>query len=430
MHRLYKTLSCIISPLLRAYFYARCLYGKDRKESVCNRFGIASHPRPDGKLLWIHAASIGESTAALTFIRHIKKQFPDLNILITTITVTSADVLGPQIEKISNCYHQYVVADSPCWVKRFLDYWRVDVAVFMESEIWPNIVDSLLQRGIPLFLLSARLSPTAFKRWSLVPGFLADILKKFTAIMAQSKLDAQRYRHFSPKNTTIMDNLKYANDPPPCNANLLKTFQKICDGKLVLVAASTHEKEEDILLEAHRKLRKEFDVISIIIPRHPTRTKDVAGVIEKHNLKFLLRSQIDESHPETWDKNPEKFAATEIYCIDSFGEIGTFFRLADVCFVGGTLVPIGGHNIYEPVSLGKPVIHGPFLDNVLAMRDFLHSQEVAFEIHNSDDIYKLCKKLFLDKKLRKKITEISKKITRNNALAKIDRVMQLKKWLG
>jgi 3-deoxy-D-manno-octulosonic-acid transferase len=402
------------------------LYGKDRKESVCNHFGVATLPRPKGKLLWVHAVSIGESTAALTFIYQIKKQFPDLNVLITTTTVTSADILKPKIAKISNCYHQYVVADNPCWVKRFLDHWQVDVAVFLESEIWPNIVEALHQKKIPLFLLSARFSPKAFKRWSLVKNFLSDVLQKFTAILAQSKLDGQRYKHFSPKNTTVMDNLKYANDLLPYNEDLLRVFQKICRGKIVFVAASTHEKEEEIMVEAHKKLKKEFDVVTIIIPRHITRVKDVCNTIEKHNVQFSLRSEIAETDPDSLKKISKK---AEIYCIDSFGEMGTFFRLADVCFVGGTLVPIGGHNIYEPVSFGKPVLHGPFLDNVLQMHDFLRSHGVAFEIHSTDDIYKLCKKLFSDKKLLGKITEISKKITKNNALQKIDQIMQLKKWL-
>jgi 3-deoxy-D-manno-octulosonic-acid transferase len=402
------------------------LYGKDKKESVCNHFGVATFQRPKGKLIWVHAVSIGESTSALTFIQHIKKQFPNLNVLITTTTVTSADILKPKIAKIGNCYHQYVVADNHCWVKRFLDHWQVDVAVFLESEIWPNIVDALYQKKIPLFLLSARFSPKAFKRWNLVKDFLSDVLLKFTAILAQSKLDGQRYEHFSPKNTIVMDNLKYANDLLPCNEDLLKAFQKICRGKVVFVAASTHEKEEEIIVEAHKKLKKEFDVVTIIIPRHTTRVKDVCNTIKKHNVKFSLRSEIAETDQDSLKKIPKK---AEIYCIDSFGEIGTFFRLADVCFVGGTLVPIGGHNIYEPVSFGKPVLHGPFLDNVLQMHDFLRSHGVAFEIHSANDTYKLCRKLFLDKKLLAKIAETSKKITKNNALQKIDQIMQLKKWL-
>jgi 3-deoxy-D-manno-octulosonic-acid transferase len=365
----------------------------------------------------VHAASVGESAAALTFIHHIKKKFPDLNVLITTITVTAADTIKSKIEKINNCCHQYVVADNPLWVKRFLDHWKVDVAVFLESEIWPNIIDALHSRNIPIFLLSARLSPKSFRRWSLAKGFFSQVLKKFKAILAQSPLDEERFRHFSPENTTQMDNLKYANPPLSCNEKLREIFSDLCKNKKVLVAASTHEREEEAIIEAHLKLKKYFDIVTLIIPRHLTRLKKVCEVMRRYGLNFFLRSEITE--------NNFSQRSAEIYCVDSFGEVGTFFRIADVCFVGGSLVPIGGHNIYEPVALGKPVLHGPFMDNALEIRDFLHSHQVAFEVRSGDEIFEICRKLMADNDELERISAIAQKITKNEALAKIDEVMQL-----
>ncbi|GHU11474.1 3-deoxy-D-manno-octulosonic acid transferase [Alphaproteobacteria bacterium] len=452
MNKLYRTLFQLLSPLLRVYFYSRCFYGKDRIGSVCNHFGKATIPRPAGKLIWVHAASVGESTAALTFINHIKKKFTDLNVLITTITVTSFDILKPKIEKISNCHHQYAVADNPRWIKRFMDHWKVDVAVFLESEIWPNTMEELEKRKIPTFLLSARLSPKSFKRWCMVREFFSKVVGKFDAILAQSSLDEERFRHFSPENTKLIDNLKYANALLPCNDKLLEVFQKLCKNKRVLVAASTHEKEEEAIIEAHIKLKKEFDIVTIIIPRHLTRVKRVCETIQKYGLSFSLRtvvapqaftnsnstSQIQSAHDETDGKaisagaastEAENARVADTYCIDSFGEVGTFFRIADVCFVGGSLVPIGGHNIYEPVAIGKPVLHGPFMDNALEIRDFLHSHDVAFEVHDANEIYDVCYRLLSDANLLKKFSETAQKITKNESLAKIDEIMQLEKIL-
>ncbi|MDR1561224.1 MAG: hypothetical protein LBS23_02615, partial [Holosporaceae bacterium] len=281
MFKLYRILFLLLSPFLRAYFYIRCLYGKDKFESVKNHFGHATIKRPEGKLIWVHAASIGESTTALTFIEHVKNQFPDLNVLLTTVTVTSARILAPKIAKIRGCYHQIAVADSPRWIAKFLDYWEVDVAFFLESEIWPNIVDTLYCRGIPIFLLNARLSSRSFNRWSLFRKIFASILKKFTCILAQSEIDAQRYGFFSKNNVKCIDNLKYANALLSYDANLLKIFKKMCRGKKVLVAASTHDGEEETIIEAHKRLISKFDLLTIVIPRHIGRIGDICNLLKK-----------------------------------------------------------------------------------------------------------------------------------------------------
>jgi 3-deoxy-D-manno-octulosonic-acid transferase len=394
------------------YFYARCLYGKDKIESVKNRFGKPTVNRPKGKLIWIHAASIGESATALTYVNHVKKQFPELKILMTTTTVTSADMLSPKIAKIDGCLHQFVVADNPIWIRKFLDHWKPSAAFFLESEIWPNIVDSLSKRKIPVFLLNARLSPRSFERWLGFKSFLADTLRKFACVLAQSEIDFERYRIFSPKNTKRMDNLKYANDQLPYDEALLKNFQKACEGKRIFTAASTHEKEEEIILDACEKLKSKFDLAIVFIPRHLTRVKRICEILRKRNLKFSLRSENNFS------------SDSEVFCVDTFGEVGTFFRAADLCFVGGSLVPIGGHNIYEPVALGKPVLHGPFMDNALEVRDMLKEKQVAFEVKDSDEIYQICFKLLSDPAKLEKISKLATEAAKNEALKQIDEAVR------
>ncbi|MBR1734330.1 MAG: 3-deoxy-D-manno-octulosonic acid transferase [Alphaproteobacteria bacterium] len=423
--KVYRILLSLFSPLLRLYFYARCLYGKDKIESVQNHFGKATIARPEGKLIWIHAASIGESMAALTFIKHIKKQFPNLNILLTTITVTSEELIKPAIAVIPNCYHQFAVTDNYLWIKRFLDYWKPAVVVFVESEIWPNTIDLLHDRSVPTFLLNARLSPKSFNRWLAIKQSSIQLFQKFSCIMAQSEVDYKRFASFSPQNTKRIDNLKYANAVLPCNNALLDSFKKICENKTVFVVASTHEKEEEIILDAHKKLKEKFNIVTIIIPRHLTRVKAICETIKKHNLDFALRSSI----PTNLEDVTPKFSEYEIFCVDSFGEVGTFYRLADICFVGGSLVPIGGHNIYEPVALGKPVLHGIHMENALEVRNYLHIKRLAFEVKNSDDICRLFEELLSEGSLEE-IRNQALSITKNEALKQIDEIMNLAKIIN
>lgn len=417
MLKIYRFLFILLSPFLKAYFYFRILCGKDRIDSIKNHFGISTAKRPSGKLLWIHAASVGESLSALTYINHIKKKYFDLNILLTTITVTSADILRSKIEKISNCIHQFVVADNPIWIKKFFDYWNVDTAIFLESEIWPNIIEELHERKIPIFLLNARLSPKSFRRWNYISGFISETLKKFNGILAQSEIDFERFSHFSPQNVYRIDNLKYANAILPCNEDLLKKFRENNEGRKIFVAASTHEGEEKIILEAHKIMKQKFDnIFTIIIPRHINRVKKICEEITSKNLRFFLRSEIDSCQGKY-----------DVCLVDTFGEVGTFFRLANVCFVGGSLIPIGGHNIYEPVSLGKPVLHGPHMENALEICDLLHKNEVAFEVYNEQDISEICIKLFEDKKLANKIKNKALSLTNNKSLEQIDKIIDLNK---
>ncbi len=410
MDNLYRILSSLLAPILRIYFYSRCLYRKDNWKDVQNHFGQPNKSRPRGSLIWIHAASIGESTAALTYIKHLKKKNPTLNILITTITITSAQILESKLKNISGCIHQFAVTDNPRWIRKFLDYWKPEKAFFLESEIWPNTVNELYKRKIPLFLLNARLSQRSFKRWSYLKGFLSSVLEKFTAILAQSELDEKKYRFFSDQNVFRIDNLKYANTLPPCNEKLFLQLKEICKNKKILVAASTHRGEEEEIIKAHIKLKKEFDLVTIIIPRHLNRITEIIKTFGKYPLTYQLRSRLT-------------LAVTDLICVDTFGEVGTCFRLADVTFVGGSLVPIGGHNIYEPISLGKPVLFGPYMDNSLEVRDLAMKSQTGFEVKSFEDIVSYCRDFFSNKDLLKQIEGKTKQMTYNNSLQQIDSII-------
>lgn len=412
MGKLYKILMIALTPLLKLYFYSRCLYGKDKMESVKNHFGIATIERPNGKLVWIHAASIGESLSALTYIKHLKNKHPDVNVLLTTITVTSADIVKPKIQNIPNVYHQFVVVDTPIWIRKFLNYWKPDMVIFLESEIWPNVVDMLHDRSVPVYILNAKLSSHSAEHWEYCKSFFTETLSKFKAILAQSKRDKERFELFSPDNVFQIDNLKYANAVLPCDTELLQLFKKLCEHKKVLVAASTHDEEEEIIIDAYTKLREQFDTVLFIIPRDIDRAQEICSLFENQKISYVLRSKMT---PDT---------KADAVCVDSFGEVGTFFTLADVCFVGGSLVQVGGHNIYEPVAMGKPVLHGKYMDSALEVRDFLDGEKVAFEVENASDIVSICSRFFENEALLKDISDRSLKLTKNNALKQIDEIIE------
>ena len=421
MYFFYKALTILLSPFVYLFFHIRCLYGKDEIKETRNHFGIPTKERKPGDLIWIHAVSVGESVSALTYIEHIKKKFPKLNILITTVTVTSAKNIAAKTEKIENCVHQFVVADNPLWISKFLNYWNPKAAIFMESEIWPNLIFELHDRKIPVFLLNARLSPKAFKRWKCCRSFLSQILEKVQCILAQSKIDEERFRFFSPKNVERIPNLKLVNSALPNNEELAKKFKTLTKGKKIFVAASTHENEEIQIVKAHKNLKQCFDLITVIIPRHLNRVKSICEMLNKQRVTFSLRSEIDL-------KNKDNFG--EILCVDSFGEVGTFFRAADVCFVGGTLVPIGGHNVYEPIILKKPVVYGPYTDNVKELCAFLEEKGVAFRVSDPIAVHNVCKKLFSSPELIKEISAKAAEINKSNPLARIDKIIRLKEILS
>jgi 3-deoxy-D-manno-octulosonic-acid transferase len=339
-----------------------------------------------------------------------------MQILLTTTTVASANLLRPKIARIEGCFHQFCVADHPVWIRKFLYHWRPCGAFFLESEIWPNIIGELYKRKIPIFLLNARLSQRSFCRWLKIRGFLAHTLKKFTMILAQSEMDRERYARFSSENVVRMDNLKYANDPLLCDDNLLEICRRMCVGRRVLVAASTHEGEEKILLEAHCGLRKEFNLITIIIPRHVSRVDQIYETAQKYGAKLSLRSH------ETFSND------CDIFCVDTFGEVGTFFQLADICFVGGSLVPVGGHNICEPALFGKPVLHGPFIDNARESAELLKNLQIAFEVRTATDICYVCEEFWKNPDRLIALAERAATISKNRALAQIDEATE-KLWI-
>lgn len=410
----YRVLSQILSPLIRLYFYGRCWSGKDEKENVKNHFGLPTLERPEGKLIWIHAASIGEANSALTYIRHFKKKHPDMKVLLTTITLTSARMFREKVNAIPGCCHQFVVADVPGWVNRFLDYWQPSSVMFLESEIWPNIVNELHKRNIPMYLLNARLSDKSFENWKRAKDFMHNILLKFNKILAQSRDDTEKFKYFGTDNVVQIDNLKYANSVLPCDEGVLEAFRSFCSGRHIFTAVSTHEGEEEVILRAHKLMNREMPVTTIIIPRHIQRVPKIIEMAGKLNLTCSIKSAAVKGY----------LAQSDIFIIDTYGEVGTFCRLAQVTFIGGSLVNLGGHNILEPAALGKVVLHGPYMSNFSEIAENLHKLNVAYEVKNAEDIARICLQMFKNPELLKEISETIPEKVQNKSLEQIDNLVQ------
>jgi 3-deoxy-D-manno-octulosonic-acid transferase len=326
------------APFLRRMLKNRVAEGKELPSRLDERFGIPSLKRPAGRLIWIHAASVGETMSVLSVIDALAG---DAEILLTTGTVTSAQLAAERLPP--HARHQFVPLDIPAWVERFLRHWRPDCAVFVESEIWPTMLRLADSHGIPRLLINASMSAQSAARWRKVSRFASTLIFGFRWVHVQSEQDAENLRSLGAAGILDWGNLKFAAPALPYDEAALATLRAQIPGP-VWLAASTHRGEETIVLEAHQRLLAEFpDLVTIIAPRHPLRGPE-----------FSLPRRSREQQPETG----------QAYIADTMGELGLFYRLCPFAFVGGSLVDIGGHNVTEAARLGIPIISGPYTQDI------------------------------------------------------------------
>lgn len=347
---LYRFLTFIASPFVPLLLKRRLARGKEDAARLPERMGVASRPRPSGKLMWIHAASIGEANAVLPLIVELLKQHEQLHILLTTVTVTSAKLMGAALPE--RAMHQFAPVDTPQAVNAFLNHWRPDLAFWVDSEIWPNMIYATHARGTVMGIVNARMSERSFNRWRRLDGFMRGLLSSFTFCFAQSEADAQRLQLLGMKSITRIGNLKYDAPPLPCDENELMRLRAMVKGRPVWVAASTHPGEEASIAQIHTALKSDGTpkVLTIVVPRHASRAEEVARALAP--LHTARRSERDPILDDT-----------DVYLADTMGELGLFYRLASVAFIGGSLVPHGGQNPLEAARLGCAVIAGPHMEN-------------------------------------------------------------------
>jgi 3-deoxy-D-manno-octulosonic-acid transferase len=347
--RVYRRLSSVAAPLAPALINRRLKLGKEDPARVGERRGVSADSRPNGPLIWIHGASVGEVLAAAALIERLRAL--NMHILMTSGTVTSAAIIAKRFPP--DVIHQYVPYDSPRYVARFLDHWRPSLALFIESDLWPNLILSSAARRVPMVLINGRMSHRSFPRWQRVSSTISALLGQFDVCLTQSRIDAERFTALGGRNVVVTGNLKLDVPAPPADFTKLERLMSMTRGRPIIVAASTHPGEEEILIEAHRTLVGLFpSLLTVVVPRHPGRGEAVAQTAGAAGLQASLRSR--EELPT---------ATTDIYVADTMGELGLFYRLSPVVFMGGSLIEHGGQNPIEAIKLGASIVHGPHVFN-------------------------------------------------------------------
>jgi 3-deoxy-D-manno-octulosonic-acid transferase len=363
--RFYRLAVMAAAPLLASRLLAwRLKRGKENPQRIAERYGLASLPRPSGPLVWLHGASVGEILAIIPLIERVRAL--NFAVLVTSGTVTSATLAEQRLP--AGTAHQFIPLDAPRFVGRFLDHWRPDLALFVESDLWPNLILASADRTIPLILVNGRVSERSFGRWRLLPGVIAALLGRFDLCLTQSSADMQRYARLGALRISSSGNLKLDVPAPPVDQPALRNLKSIIGARPVIAAASTHAGEEVAIVAAHRRLRAKCpSLLTVIAPRHPERGSGIAEFAKGAGLSVALRSRGELPKPDV-----------DVFVADTVGELGLIYRLAPIVFMGGSLASHGGQNPIEAIRLGAAVVHGPHVWNfaeIYATLDAAHGAE-------------------------------------------------------
>lgn len=376
----WRWLGIAVTPLTPLLLRERAARGKEDSARMSERLGIASAARPEGRLIWIHGASVGESLAALPLIEKLLEQ--DIRVLVTSGTVTSANMMQARLP--AGAIHQYVPLDTPRAAARFLDHWRPAAGLFVESDLWPNLLLEAQRRGVKLALINARISERSAAGWRRAPNMARTLLGVFNTILAQDEDFAARFRAMGAHDVVVAGSLKADAPPLSCDEQALAAMRAMIGDRPILLAAQTHPGEDETILPAHDQLRSRFpDLLTIIVPRHVERGPDIAMLC---GARPSARRAAGE--PVT--------ANTAVYIADTMNELGLFYRLPSFCFLGGTLVPMQGHNPLEPAILNCAILAGPSRANsARAFEEVLRAQGFG-DVHTSADIAREAERLLSD----------------------------------
>jgi len=346
--QIYRLLTAVSAPIADIILNRRLKRGRELAARLPERRGESSVARPEGPLVWLHGASVGEMLSVLPLIDRIRAR--DVTVLVTAGTVTAAELAQRRLPP--GVIHQFAPIDLPQYVARFLDHWRPNLGLFVESDLWPSRIMASAERGIPLILVNGRVSERSFQRWRRLPRTIGALLSR-DLCLAQSAQDAARYADLGAPRYVTTGNLKHDAPAPPADATKLQQLQSAIGPRPVIAAASTHPGEDIELIDVHRRLKNSFPgLLTILVPRHPERGASIAGIARGVGLKFAQRSL-----GELPDRD------TEIYVADTLGELGVIYRIAPIVFIGGSLVEHGGQNPIEAAKLGAAILHGPHVWN-------------------------------------------------------------------
>ena len=369
----------LISPII---ILARLIKKKEDKFRFKEKFCFFSKKRFSGKILWFHGSSVGEILSVIPLIERLEKNKNIKKILITSNTLSSSKVLSKF--KLKKTIHQFFPIDSNFLTKKFLNYWNPSMAIFIESEIWPNMLMNTKKKSIPLILLNARITKKSYDKWKKIPKMSKILFKNFDICFSQNYETKKYLRSLGAKKIKFIGNLKFSESKTEKNYNFNSNLKKIFKSKKIWCAASTHNTEERICATVHEKLKNKYkNLLTIIIPRHTQRADEITNEIKDMGLKVQAHSSSNKTNNNT-----------EIYLVDTFGETKSFFKICKTVFLGGSIINHGGQNPLEPVRFGCRILHGPNIQNFAEVYNLLEKNNLSHKFYNSNQLAKLVDKSF------------------------------------
>ncbi|HEM7897164.1 lipid IV(A) 3-deoxy-D-manno-octulosonic acid transferase [Burkholderia orbicola] len=402
LRAIYRALWWLVAPAAVIRLYVRSRKERGYREHIGERFGhVAGRSRDDrAPLIWVHAVSVGETRAAQPLIDALMRARPDARILLTHMT-PSGRATGEQIfgDRVLRCYLPY---DMPGAVRRFLRVWRPTLGLVMETEVWPTLIDECRRADVPIVLTNARMSARSFRRAAKFGAATRDVFGGFSRVLAQSPADAERLTSLGARNVTVLGNLKFDMTTPPELAARGHAWRDAIGARPVWVAASTRENEEALVLQAFAEMRTPGALL-VLVPRHPQRFAEVEALVARSGLKCVRRS--------VWAADAAALAAgrpaaepladdVTVLLGDSMGELGAYYAAADIAFIGGSLLPLGGQNLIEACAVGVPVLIGPHVFNFTQATADAVAAGAAMQVEDPLDLAHVLDALFADKARR------------------------------
>mgnify|MGYP001487478029 FL=1 len=403
LYQILLSILLLVSPVVIIY---RILINKESKERFLEKYSIFSKRKKKGKLIWFHGASVGEILSVIPLIEKYEKDKSIRQILVTSSTLSSSKVL--ERFKFKKTIHQFYIFDLLFLTSRFLDYWKPNIAIFIDSEIWPAMFKTLNKKNIPLLLLNARLTKKSFNKWYKYKFFSKSIFKLITKAYPQNLETNKFLKKLGVKKIKYIGNLKFSENYNDKRNEIKPSLKNKFKNKKIWIASSTHSGEEIFCVKAHLELKKKIkNLITIIIPRHISRANEIISEIAKFNLNTISHSS-----------KSKNFKNLDIYLVDTFGETKKFFKIASTVFLGGSIIKRGGQNPLEAARYGSKILHGQNIDNFKDVYKLLNSLNISKKVSNYHELASSISFL-RNQKIGLKISKIGKIILKNT-LKEID----------
>ena len=421
MYFWYRFFTYLFYPFAPIYLYFRKIKKKEDSISYKEKLSRIETAREEGFLIWFHVASVGEAMSILPLIESCIEEKKIDKILLTSITLSSGNVLKKRFSQNVKVFHQFLPLDISVWTNKFLDHWKPNLSIFIDSEIWPNLISQISKKKIPLLLINARITKKSFDRWKLIISFAKKIFEKFDLCIASNKESEDFLKILGAKNIKNYGNLKFSKVKTELNNKLNSDFLNKIENRKIWCGASTHSAEEILCAKSHLKIKEKYkNILTIIIPRHIDRVKKILEELSKLDLKIVVSSNLSQVDTKT-----------DIILVDSYGESLKFYNISKYVFLGKSLAAAltkdSGQNPIEPARLGCKIFHGPYVSNFAEIYKYLNELGISKEVNNSNELSLSLVEEFKDNK--PKNPEIAEKIENYGENILNNVTMEIKKYI-